>query len=139
MLQEELQEAAGDQGYRLLLWTWALLHCTLVAACCNFIGSNDVFPLAILGALLLASCCIANAAGCSAVESIQELLHGAGNVSIMGLCCSKAGCGTEGSDGCCGCVSLSASCLAVYQGLPSLCRPHWESGCLGRGRLCSFP
>ena len=54
-LQEELQEAAGDQGYRLLLWTWALLHCTLVAACCNFIGTNDVFPLAILGALLLAS------------------------------------------------------------------------------------
>ena len=59
LLQEELQEAAGDQGYRLLLWTWALVHCTLVAASCNFIGTNDVFPLAILGAQLLASWCTA--------------------------------------------------------------------------------
>eukprot|EP00891_Asterochloris_glomerata_P008087 jgi/Astpho2/8087/Aster-03031 len=69
--EEELQEAAGDQGYRLLLWTWALLHCTLVAACCNFIGTNDVFPLAILG--LTAS--LGASAGVGFAVS-HELTHG---------------------------------------------------------------
>jgi alkane 1-monooxygenase len=69
--QEELKAAAGDQGYRAMLWTFALAHCGLLAACCSTVHDYHIHPLAMLGLALSMG-----THGAYAFTTAHELVHG---------------------------------------------------------------